>query len=75
MTNNIEVRFTAKGRGRKAPKNAWVATIAEAEKAAKEQGGGLVYHNGTFVANFTDAPTTGYADYVVGLRSSSRRGW
>lgn len=68
MTNEYEVRFTNKRRDRKAGPGRWVATFAEAEKVAKENGGGLVYCNGSLVGNFSDQPTTGYAGYVVGLR-------
>jgi len=67
--NDYEVRFTGKRRGRGAAKNAWVETFGAAMKLAKESGGGLVYCNGSLVGNFSDAPTTGYADYVVGLRA------
>ena len=49
----------------------WCESFIEAENFAKSQKrGGLVYSNvtGSLVGNFTSTPTTGCADYVVGLR-------
>lgn len=54
-------------------KSAWFETFAEAEAFARANGGGLVYHGSSLVGNFTDKPTTGYADYVVGLKNTSWR--